>query len=91
MSEYKKQISRDEYLQALGLFTLANKRYAESTDYAQALNRIIMTEPETYPGGHVDDAIYTGDTATPEQFDEALRREGISVEKPKSKRGARKR
>jgi hypothetical protein len=86
MSEYKKQISREEYLQALGLFTLANGRYVESVTFARALNRIIMITPEKYPGGHVDDLIYSGDQAGPDAFDEALRREGIAVEKPKAKR-----
>ena len=79
MGEYKKQISRDEYLKALALFTVSHDYYVESCRFAAALNKIIMTEPEQFPGGHVNDAIYTDGKVTVSDFDEALRREGIIV------------
>lgn len=79
MSEYKAAISRDDYLKALALFTMAHEHYINSGNYAEALNRIIMTVPEKYPGGHVDDAIYSDGRGTVADFDEALRREGITV------------
>ena len=79
MSEYKTEISRDEYLKALALFTIAHDHYVKSGTFGETLNRIIMTEPKKYPGGHVDDAIYSDDLGSVENFDEALRREGIKV------------
>lgn len=80
MSEYKKQISRDDYLWALALFTVAHDHYLEANRFGAALNKIIMEEPEVYPGGHVDDAIYSLEPTSVADFDEALRREGIVVE-----------
>jgi hypothetical protein len=82
MSEYKTEISRDEYLKALALFTLAHDHYLKSGMFGEALNRIIMNEPTKYAGGHVDDLIYSDDSGTAEQFDERLRREGIKVAEP---------
>jgi hypothetical protein len=79
MAEFKTEISRDEYLHGLALFTMASERYAQAGEFALALNRLIMVEPEQYPGGHVDDAIYTGSPGTVADFDEALRKEGIKV------------
>lgn len=79
-SQYKKQISRDDYLRALALFTLAHEHYVEARRFGEALNRIIMADPkETWPGGHVDDAIYCDDRGSTGVFDEALRRTGIKV------------
>jgi hypothetical protein len=80
MSKYKTKISRDDYLKALALFTMAHDHYAKAGTFGDALNRIIMAAPEKYPGGHVDDAIYSDERGTVEAFDEALRREGIEVE-----------
>lgn len=82
MAEYKPEISHDDYLRALALFTMANSAYCDSARYAEALNRIIMTEPEQFPGGHVDDAIYEGHRQSVADFDSALKREGIKVAKP---------
>lgn len=82
MSEYKTEISRDDYLRALALFHIANRHYVDASNFGKALNRIIMTEPQKYPGGHVDDAIYSDEPQTVADFDEALRREGIKVAEP---------
>ncbi len=79
MPSYKTELSHDEYLKALALFTMAHDHYVESVRFAWALNRMIMTVPEKDPGGHVDDAIYTDDKCTVAEFEEALRRQGIVV------------
>lgn len=80
--EYKAEITQDEYLHALALFTLAHDKYREACECGESLNRIIMSRPTRFPGGHVDDAIYTDERQTVVNFDEALRREGIKVIKP---------
>lgn len=79
MSQYKTEISHDDYLRALALFTMANDHYVQSCRFAEALNKIIMDSPEQFPGGHVDDAIYSSDRLSVSAFDEALKREGIKV------------
>lgn len=79
MAAYKKEISRDEYLKALALFTVAHEHYCDAVRFGKTLNKIIMTEPEQFPGGHVDDAIYSTEVSTVAEFDEALKREGIAV------------
>lgn len=79
MREYKKEITRDEYLRALALFTMAHQHYVDSGRFAMALNKIIMATPEKYPGGHVDDAIYCDGPGTVGDFDEAIKRDGIVV------------
>lgn len=80
MAEFKTEITRDDYLRALALFTMANEHYVKSAEFSAAINRIIMVEPEQFPGGHVDDAIYVPTRQTVEDFDEAMRREGIKVQ-----------
>jgi hypothetical protein len=77
---YKTTISYDEYLRALALYTVAHEAYLAAGRYGEALNRIIMVEPEKYPGGHVDEAIYCDDPVSTMAFNEALKREGIAVE-----------
>lgn len=77
--QYKTEISRDEYLKALALATMASGHYVKASECGAALNRIIMAQPEQYPGGHVDDAIYENEHMSVEKFDEALRKEGIKV------------
>jgi len=82
MTPYKTELSHDEYLKALALFTMAHDHYVECVRFAEALNKTIMTVPEKFPGGYVDDAIYEDDKCTVADFDDALRREGIVVAKP---------
>lgn len=79
MSEFKAEISRDDYLKALALFTMAHDHYVNAARFGETLNKIIMAVPEKYPGGHVDDAIYSDELRTVANFDEALRRVGIKV------------
>lgn len=82
MGNYKTEITHDDYLRALALFVMANAAYCESARYAEALNKIIMEEPEQFPGGHVDDAIYENQKQNVAAFNAALRLEGIKVAKP---------
>ena len=79
MAQYKDEISRDEYLKALALATMAADYYVKASECAATLNRIIMAEPEQYPGGHVDDSIYENARMTVEKFDAALRLDGVKV------------
>jgi len=67
------QITRATYLQALGLFTMAQRHMRKCDEFRKELTAFLGT-PES---GHIDDAIYDGLAA----FDEALEREGITVEK----------
>ncbi len=80
MSQFKATISRADYLTAWALFTLAHSRYVEAALFGEELNKVIMSEPERYPGGFVDDLIYSDERATQAEFDAALKSEGITVE-----------
>lgn len=77
---FKSKITRDEYLRALALFTVAHEHYVQSGTFGEALNRIVMATPQKYPGGQIDDLIYGEGRASVADFDEALKREGIEVE-----------
>jgi hypothetical protein len=79
MSDYKTEISHDDYLKVIALATMANDHYVKSSECAMVVNRLIMQTAEQYPGGHVDDLIYTGERLTVAQIDEAIRKEGITV------------
>lgn len=79
MSDYKAEISRDDYLKVIALATMANDHYVKASECGIAISRIIMDKPEQYPGGHVDDAIYTNARVTVVDLDEAIRKEGIKV------------
>lgn len=79
MADYKAEISHDDYLKALALFTMANEHYVKASEFAAAVNRIIMVTPEQYTGGHVDDAIYASTRQSVADFDEAVRREGVKI------------
>jgi hypothetical protein len=46
------KISRDEYLKALALYTMAHDHYVNSVIFAGALNDIIIAVPQKDPGGH---------------------------------------
>lgn len=71
-----KNISQDDRLKALALFVQANSLYAEARKYEAALNRHLGTEN----GDHITNAVYSDSIASVADFDEALRRDGISVE-----------
>lgn len=91
---YKSKITRDEYLRAFALFTMAHEHYVQSGNFGEAVNKIIMITPEKYPGGHVDDLIYSDGPLPVAAFDDALKKEGIQVEvakKPKATKTKRNR
>ncbi len=78
--EPKTTISRNTYLQALGLFTLAATHMRKVEDAQKALAELLgLTFNDT--DGHIGDAIYAiGGPAGPQDFDEALKRSDILVE-----------
>lgn len=76
MSYEAKTISRDTYLKALGMFTIANQFYKEARDIQLRLADFLGEED----GSHIDDAIYSGDIASVRDFDAALKKASITVE-----------
>lgn len=74
MSEEMK-IDHDTYLKALAMFTLANQFYKDARDIQLRMADMLGLED----GSQVDDAVYSGDLATPRDFDKALRLAGIRV------------
>ncbi len=69
-----KKICHETYLQALGLFTMAVEHAKKTEEFSTALTKLL----EATPYGHLTDAIYDGRLT---DFDEALRKEEIEVEK----------
>lgn len=66
-------ISYDDYLKALGLFTLAKEHSDKSDVFRKALGRLLAPDKEL---DHLCDAIYSNMRG----FDEALKLEGFIVE-----------
>jgi hypothetical protein len=77
---YKPKLTRNEYLQAYALFTMANTLSRKAYEFEWAMNRIVRPGGREFGGGHLGDAIYATEAATAEIFDEALKRTGIEVE-----------
>jgi hypothetical protein len=71
-----KQITQDERLKLLGLFTLATNYYRLSREAEFAMNRALGKDANNQ--GHLSDAIYQ-DAHRVEDFDEALKNEGFEV------------
>ncbi len=75
MSETK-TITKEQYLQALGLFTLAAQQSFNANRYYYALRDHLDCDDN----GHLSDAILAADTLpTPKDFDKALKQEGYVV------------
>ncbi len=70
-----KTISRATYLQALGLFTLGHSYSERADEVRKELRQLLQIGDEL--GDHVTDEMYAYGHA---DFDDALKREGISVE-----------
>ena len=70
----KKTISRDDYLKAFALFTMARNHADEAERYNSVLANLL--DVDQY--GHVADAIWEHGRG---DFDEALKRAEIEVEK----------
>lgn len=71
----KRKISRDIYLQALGLFILGNEHYTKGREIENLANKLLGLED----GSHVSDRLFDNN-ASVSDFDEALRRSDIEVE-----------
>lgn len=74
MTEKKTELTSQEYLMALGLFTLGQKSYMKGCEYEDGLAAVLGREGRN-DIGHLSDAIYSSDPT----FDEALKREGFTV------------
>lgn len=71
----KKTISHRTYLQALGLFSLAQKHIRKGEEFEAELTKLLEIEPY----GHVSDTLYDN-SSTERDFDAALKLEDIEVE-----------
>lgn len=71
-----KTITRDTYLKALGMFTIANQQYTMARDIQLRMADMLGLED----GSHVDDALYSGQVASVRDFDHALKRQDITVD-----------
>lgn len=69
-------ITRDTYLKALGMFTIANQNYTLAREIQLRMAAMLGLED----GNCVDDEVYSSETASVRDFDEALGKEKISVE-----------
>lgn len=72
-----KPLSREMYLQALGLFTMARLHADRASEFRDELKRLLGGTSDL-DLGHVEDAVWSGD-GRPSAFDEALRREGFDA------------
>lgn len=81
-----KTLSHDDYLKALGLFTLACHHADQATVFDNALAAHLGYddgEHGYYPHmGHISDNIYVGLTGTRDAFLTLLKKEGFEVEEP---------
>lgn len=79
---FKPKITYDEFLQTYALFTMAHSHSNKAYEFETAMNRIVRPGSTDFGGGHLGDAIFSTEPATLEVFNEALKREGITVEAP---------
>lgn len=73
-----KTITRDIYLQALGLFMLATNHYRIMREAEFRMNELLGLDADS--GTPVADAIYTDGGGTNRDFDRALERQDIKSE-----------
>lgn len=78
----KRTISRDTYLKALALFTLATDHYKHLRESQIKMIEVLGLENDGCR--HTDDAIYEENGASVRDFDEALKKENIVVADPAS-------
>lgn len=71
-----KAITKEQHLQALGLFTLAVQHACEADKAREGLKRLLGA---TGPLGCIDDAIFDSDRQKPHHLDDALREEGYII------------
>jgi hypothetical protein len=86
MADEQRFISRDIYLQALGLFTIANDRYVKGRECENMMNGLLGLEDSS----HLSDILFDQNTG-PTEFDRALKLSGLTVEElptpPQQRRG----
>ena len=75
MTEPKK-IDRDTYLKALAFFTIGNELYVQARDFQLRMDELLGLED----GSRLDDALYNNEKQRVRDFDEALKRQQISVD-----------
>jgi hypothetical protein len=73
----KRKISRDQYLQALGLFVLGNDHYTKGQEIETVLNAMLGLES----GSHVSNVMFDERATAATNFDRALLLEDIEVER----------
>lgn len=72
------QITRDDSLKLLGLFKLATEHYAKTREAEFALNRALGKEQNNQ--GAISDAIYGFEKWSTDDFYDALKQEGVTIE-----------
>ena len=83
-NENKRKITRNEYLAALGLFIVARTSYKDSRALETECNEILGLEDGL---SHVSDHVYNDEQPDHQKaFDLALKRDGIEVERPVSRK-----
>jgi hypothetical protein len=78
MRDKQKVLSRDTYLKAFALFTMACARYNECRVFEAQLGKEVGDLDEHGNVEGLSDALYAGDV----DFDHALKRAGYTVEPP---------
>lgn len=68
-------IDRDTYLKALAMCVMSNDLYYQAREMQLRLEEMLGTED----GSHISDTVYSGSKVRVAEFDEALKREGITV------------
>lgn len=72
MTDAKKELTREKYLMALGLFTLGRQAYAEGVRAEDAMVKLLCLQDRS-DLGHIQDEIYSPDKG----FDEAMKLSGF--------------
>jgi hypothetical protein len=86
MTDTPKTLTRDDYLRALALYTVAMQDYRKCRQFEHALAHLLGRK-DNNDLGHIGDFLYNEQ----DNFDEALRREGFAIpdliepEKPEKK------
>lgn len=66
-----KEISRDDYLKALGLFHLAREHYKKTSEFVRALEILMRVPDDDLSISHFADEVYSLDDAS---LDAAMKR-----------------
>ena len=78
-------ITEDQRLQAFALYTMAKHHNEETGRYYNALARMLGLKDRSEDPGHISDSIWGFDNPPGlSEFDEMLRRMGVTVQKPEA-------